>query len=74
MVFFSVILVWCDIFNYWFFDINYVVYFGLEVVRFNIWEYELFVDGNLKKLKFNVLVMFYDYILVDVDYLKGIKW
>lgn len=70
----SVIPAWCDTFNHWSPDINYVVYLGPEAARSNIREYELFVDGNPKKPKFNVLVTSYDYILADADHLKGIKW
>ncbi|KAK4101689.1 hypothetical protein N658DRAFT_51637 [Parathielavia hyrcaniae] len=70
----SVIPAWCDTFNHWAPDINYVVYLGPEAARANIREHELFVDGNPKKTKFNVLVTSYDYILVDADHLKGIKW
>jgi chromodomain-helicase-DNA-binding protein 1 len=70
----SVIPAWCDTFNHWAPDMNYVVYLGPEAARSNIREYELFVDGNPKKTKFNVLITSYDYILVDAEHLKGIKW
>lgn len=70
----SVIPAWCDTFNHWAPDINYVVYLGPEAARANIREHELFVDGNTKKTKFNVLVTSYDYILADAENLKGIKW
>ena len=70
----SVIPAWCDTFNHWAPDINYVVYLGPEAARSNIRDYELFVDGNPKKTKFNVLVTSYDYILADAEHLKGIKW
>jgi chromodomain-helicase-DNA-binding protein 1 len=70
----SVIPAWCDTFNHWSPDINYVVYLGPEAARSNIREYELLVDGNPKKPKFNVLVTSYDYILADAEHLKAIKW
>lgn len=70
----SVIPAWCDTFNHWAPDINYVVYLGPEAARANIRDYELYVDGNPKKTKFNVLVTSYDYILADADHLKSIKW
>lgn len=70
----SVIPAWCDTFNHWAPDVNYVVYLGPEAARVNIRDYELLVDGNPKKPKFNVLVTSYDYILADADLLKGIKW
>jgi chromodomain-helicase-DNA-binding protein 1 len=70
----SVIPAWCDTFNHWAPDLNFVVYLGPEAARSNIRQYELFIDGNPKKTKFNVLVTSYDYILADADHLKGIKW
>ena len=70
----SVIPAWCDTFNHWAPDINYVVYLGPEAARSNIREYELLVEGNPKKPKFNVLVTSYDYILADWEHLRAIKW
>lgn len=70
----SVIPAWCDTFNHWAPDINYVVYLGPEAARSNIREHELLIDGNPKKPKFNVLVTSYDYILVDCEHLRNIKW
>ncbi len=70
----SVIPAWCDTFNHWAPDINYVVYLGPEAARSNIRNYELLVDGNPRKPKFNVLVTSYDYILADPDFLRSIKW
>ncbi|KAL1843021.1 hypothetical protein VTJ49DRAFT_3335 [Mycothermus thermophilus] len=70
----SVIPAWCDTFNHWAPDLNYVVYLGPEAARANIREYELFIDGNPRKTKFNVLVTSYEYILADSDFLKNIKW
>ncbi|KAK3694563.1 CHD1-like protein [Podospora appendiculata] len=70
----SVIPAWCDTFNHWAPDLNYVVYLGPEAARANIRDYELLVDGNPKKPKFNVLVTSYDYILVDWEHLRNIKW
>lgn len=70
----SVIPAWCDTFNHWAPDLNYVVYLGPEASRSNIREYELFEDGNPRKTKFNVLVTSYDYILADADFLKNIRW
>ncbi|EON96928.1 putative chromodomain helicase dna binding protein [Phaeoacremonium minimum UCRPA7] len=70
----SVIPAWCDTFNHWAPDINYVVYLGPEAARSTIREHELLVNNNPKKPKFNVLVTSYDYILLDADFLKQIKW
>ncbi|KAB5536493.1 CHD1-like protein [Coniochaeta sp. 2T2.1] len=70
----SVIPAWCDTFNHWAPDLNYVVYLGPEAARQNIRDHELLINGNPKKPKFNVLVTSYDYILLDADFLKTIKW
>ncbi len=70
----SVIPAWCDTFNFWAPDLNYVVYLGPESARSVIRDYELIVDGNPKKHKFNVLVTSYDFILQDWEFLRSIKW
>lgn len=70
----SVIPAWCDTFNHWAPDLNYVVYLGPEAARSTIREHELLVNNNPKKPKFNVLVTSYDYILLDSDFLRTIKW
>jgi chromodomain-helicase-DNA-binding protein 1 len=51
-----------------------VVYNGNEAARKIIREYELLVDGNPKKVKFNVLLTTYEYILVDSGFLSSLKW
>ncbi|MBE3049972.1 DEAD/DEAH box helicase family protein, partial [Candidatus Bathyarchaeota archaeon] len=70
----SVIPAWCDTFNHWAPDLNYVVYLGPDKARRIIRDNELLVDGNPKKPKFNVLVTSYDYILTDWQFLGSIKW
>ncbi|KAK4508468.1 hypothetical protein PRZ48_002207 [Zasmidium cellare] len=65
---------WADTFNNWTPDINYVVYNGNEASRKIIREYELLVDGNPKKVKFNVLLTTYEYILADSTFLSQLKW
>jgi chromodomain-helicase-DNA-binding protein 1 len=70
----SVIPAWCDTFNFWAPDLNYVVYLGPEEARKNIREHELLINANPKKPKFNVLVTSYDYILADWQFLQTIKW
>ncbi|KXJ91935.1 P-loop containing nucleoside triphosphate hydrolase protein [Microdochium bolleyi] len=70
----SVIPAWCDTFNLWAPDINYVVYLGNGEARSTIREHELTVNGNPKKPKFNVLVTSYEYILTDAEYLRTLKW
>ena len=70
----SVIPAWCDTFNHWAPDINYVVYLGPEDARNIIRDNELLIDGNPKKPKFNVLVTSYEFILQDWQFLQSIKW
>ncbi|KAI2621231.1 P-loop containing nucleoside triphosphate hydrolase protein [Hypoxylon sp. NC1633] len=70
----SVIPAWCDTFNLWSPDLNYVVYLGNSLARSTIREHELMFNGNPKKHKFNVLVTSYEYILADADFLRTIKW
>lgn len=70
----SVIPAWCDTFNLWCPDLNYVVYLGNSEARSTIREHELMFNGNPKKTKFNVLVTSYEYILMDSDFLRSIKW
>lgn len=65
---------WADTFDLWTPDLNYVVYNGNEASRKIIREYELLVDGNPKKIKFNVLLTTYEYILVDSTFLSSLKW
>ncbi|KAI1660868.1 P-loop containing nucleoside triphosphate hydrolase protein [Daldinia decipiens] len=70
----SVIPAWCDTFNLWSPDLNYVVYLGNAEARNTIRDHELMFNGNPKKHKFNVLVTSYEYILMDADFLRSIKW
>ncbi|KAH8676249.1 SNF2 family domain-containing protein [Xylariales sp. PMI_506] len=70
----SVIPAWCDTFNWWAPDLNYVVYLGNSEARSTIREHELIVGANPKKTKFNVLVTSYEYILSDADFLRTLKW
>ncbi|KAH6648435.1 P-loop containing nucleoside triphosphate hydrolase protein [Truncatella angustata] len=70
----SVIPAWCDTFNLWSPDLNYVVYLGNSEARSTIREHELLVNGNPKRTKFNVLVTSYEYILSDADFLRTLKW
>ncbi|KAK5108608.1 hypothetical protein LTR62_008184 [Meristemomyces frigidus] len=65
---------WADTFNFWTPDINYVVYNGNETARKIIREYELLVNGNPRKVKFNVLLTTYEYILADSAFLSSLKW
>ncbi|KAH8663069.1 P-loop containing nucleoside triphosphate hydrolase protein [Tricladium varicosporioides] len=65
---------WADTFDNWAPDLNYVIYNGKEASRAIIREYELLIDGNVKRPKFNVLLTSYEYILADPAFLAQIKW
>jgi chromodomain-helicase-DNA-binding protein 1 len=65
---------WADTFDHWAPDVNYVIYNGKEASRAIIRDYELLVDQNVKKPRFNVLLTSYEYILADATFLSQIKW
>ncbi|KAK3672268.1 ATP-dependent DNA helicase Hrp3 [Recurvomyces mirabilis] len=65
---------WADTFNFWTPDLNYVVYNGNEAARKIIRDYELLVNGNPRKVRFNVLLTTYEYILADSTFLSQMKW
>lgn len=65
---------WAETFNNWTPDLNYVIYTGREEARKIIREYELLVDGNVRKVKFNVLMTTYEYVLADWQFLSQLKW
>ncbi|KAI9674782.1 MAG: hypothetical protein M1817_001686 [Caeruleum heppii] len=65
---------WAETLDHWTPDVNYVVYNGNEAARNIIREYELLIDGNSKRARFNVLLTTYEYILADASFLGQIKW
>lgn len=65
---------WADTFDNWTPDVNYVIYTGKEASRSIIRDYELLIDGNIRRPKFNVLLTTYEYILSDVNFLSQVKW
>ena len=70
----STIPSWAETFDNWTPDINYIIYSGGQAARNIIKDYELLVDGNPQKTKFNVLLTTYEFILADAPFLKQIKW
>ena len=70
----STVPAWADTFDNWTPDINYVVYGGKEPARNTIKDYELLVDGNPSRIRFNVLLTTYEYILLDAAFFAQIKW
>jgi chromodomain-helicase-DNA-binding protein 1 len=67
----STIPAWQMQFKYWAPDMNVICYMGSSKSRQVIREYEF---GHAKKLKFNVLLTTYEFILKDKSELGGIKW
>lgn len=65
---------WADTFDLWTPDINYVVYSGKQEARNVIKDYELLVDGNIRRPKFHVLLTTYEYVLHDAAFLSQMKW
>jgi chromodomain-helicase-DNA-binding protein 1 len=65
---------WAETFDNWSPDLNYVVYNGNEASRNVLKEYELMVDGNPRRPKFNVLLTTYEYVLVDSSFLSQFNW
>lgn len=65
---------WAETFDNWSPDLNYVVYNGNEAARNVIKEYELLIDGNPRRPKFNVLLTTYEYVLLDSAFLSQLKW
>lgn len=70
----STLPAWADTLNNWTPDINYVIYTGNEASRNIIREHEMLVDGNFKKVRFNVLLTTYEFILADAAFLSQLKW
>ncbi|KAJ5131950.1 SNF2-related protein [Penicillium atrosanguineum] len=65
---------WAETFDNWTPDLNYVVYNGSEKARSVLREYELMVDGNPKRPRFNVLLTTYEYAMNDSAFLGQFKW
>jgi chromodomain-helicase-DNA-binding protein 1 len=68
---------WADTLDKWAPDLNYVIYTGNETARTIIRDQELFVDGNPRKCKFNVLLTTYDYMTMKGSWspqLQQVKW
>ncbi|TKY86338.1 hypothetical protein EX895_004487 [Sporisorium graminicola] len=67
----STLPAWMNQFEHWAPDLNVIAYMGNSASRDMIREYEF---GPPKKMKFNVLVTTYEFILKDRAELGQIKW
>ncbi|KAJ9475213.1 Chromo domain-containing protein 1 [Pseudozyma hubeiensis] len=67
----STLPAWMNQFEHWAPDLNVIAYMGNSASRDMIREYEF---GPPKKMKFNVLVTTYEFILKDRAELGHIKW
>ncbi|KAH3677626.1 hypothetical protein WICMUC_001729 [Wickerhamomyces mucosus] len=67
----STIPAWQETFEKWAPDLNCVYYLGNTEARRTIRDFEFF---NNKRVKFNVLLTTYEYILKDANELGSIKW
>ncbi|KAL7274806.1 ATP-dependent DNA helicase Hrp3 [Rhizina undulata] len=65
---------WAETLETWAPDMNFIIYTGTGKAREVIRDYEFYVDGNSKKIKFNCMVTTYEYILNDYNILQQIKW
>ncbi|QSL66315.1 hypothetical protein MERGE_000693 [Pneumocystis wakefieldiae] len=70
----STIPSWQENLETWATDLNSIIYIGNSKARKTIQEYEFYIDGNPKKIKFNILITTYEYILKDKYELNQIKW
>ncbi|KAH3681285.1 hypothetical protein WICPIJ_007746 [Wickerhamomyces pijperi] len=70
----STIPAWQETFEKWAPDLNCVYYLGNTEARKTIRDYEFYQDGAKKKVKFNVLLTTYEYILKDANDLGAMKW
>jgi chromodomain-helicase-DNA-binding protein 1 len=70
----STIPSWQETLDLWAPDLNYIIYLGNNQARQTIRDYELYVNFNTKKPKFNILLTTYEYILKDRAELGSIKW
>ncbi|KTW27006.1 hypothetical protein T552_02498 [Pneumocystis carinii B80] len=70
----STIPAWQENLETWATDLNSIIYIGNSEARRTIQEYEFYIDKNPKKIKFNILITTYEYILKDKSELNQIKW
>ncbi|GAO49406.1 hypothetical protein SAICODRAFT_22484 [Saitoella complicata NRRL Y-17804] len=70
----STVPAWQETFEKWAPDLNAITFLGNQKSRDTLIESEFFLDSARKKLKFNVLLTTYEYILKDRAVLGDIRW
>jgi chromodomain-helicase-DNA-binding protein 1 len=65
---------WQDAFDFWAPSLNVVTYYGDKDSRAIIEEHEMFVDGDKRKIKFNVLLTTYEPVHLNPDFFSSINW
>ncbi|EEB08866.2 chromodomain helicase hrp1 [Schizosaccharomyces japonicus yFS275] len=70
----STVPAWQETLARWAPDINSICYTGNSEARTTIRDYEFYVSTNARKLKFNILLTTYEYILKDRQELNNIRW
>lgn len=70
----STVPAWQETLANWTPDLNSICYTGNTESRANIREYEFYLSTNSRKLKFNILLTTYEYILKDKQELNNIRW
>ncbi|KAF2094828.1 hypothetical protein NA57DRAFT_60243 [Rhizodiscina lignyota] len=70
----STIPAWADTLKNWTPDVNYVVYLGRAPSREIIRDKEITAGGFSKKVKCNVLITSYEFVLSDVSFLTALPW
>lgn len=69
----STVPAWQETLALWASDMNCISYLGNTTSRQVIRDYEFYVDGT-QKIKFNLLLTTYEYVLKDRSVLSNIKW
>jgi chromodomain-helicase-DNA-binding protein 1 len=65
---------WQDAFEFWAPSLNVVTYYGGKESRQIIADYEMFVNGDKRKVKFNVLLTTYELVYGNADFFSGVQW